>query len=150
MRTVRAAGWLALVALSGSGLAQPAPEQGMAFDRSLLGGIWAESVDTTDACAMSNLHNTFELSADGKTLVFKLDRKWKIASGDPLERYSATVVRSTRQSLVIRYNADIGTLPPGYPTEWELAFVAPGVYRWRATEWPEGKVNNVVGVKCFQ
>ena len=118
------------------------------FERSALTGLWAESVNTKPACAEDNLHHHFELSEDGKTLVFKLDRKWRIASGEAVESYSATVVSSTNRKLVIRYNSDIGTLPVGYPTEWELAFVAPDVYRWRATEWPEGKVNPVVGVRC--
>jgi len=130
--------------------AEPPSEQAAPFDRSLLGGVWAESVDTMPACAMTNLHNTFELSPDGRTLVFKLDRKSKIASGNEVEQYSATVLRSTSQSLFIRYNADIGTLPPGFPLDWEIVFVTPGVYRWHAEKWKEGEVNNVVGVKCFQ
>lgn len=124
------------------------PMRGLSFDRSLLAGVWAESVNTSPACAESNLHHTFELTTDGKTLNFKLDRKWTIATGQAVERYSATVVSSTKHSLVIRYNTDIGTPPSGYPIEWEISFVAPGVYRWRAEAWPEGNVNTVVGVKC--
>lgn len=118
------------------------------FDRALLAGTWADSDSTAPACARNNLHYTLELSADGKTLVFKLDRKWKIATGAQVEQYSATVLDAAPQMLTIRYNADIGPLPADYPAKWEMAFVAPGVYRWRATEWRGGEVNTIVGVRC--
>lgn len=118
------------------------------FDRALLAGTWADSDSTAPACARNNLHYTLELSADGKTLVFKLDRKWRIATGAQVEQYSATVLDVAPQMLTIRYNADIGPLPADYPAKWEMAFVAPGVYRWRATEWRGGEVNTIVGVRC--
>lgn len=130
------------------GLLAAPPLGAQEFDRSLLAGLWAESVNTKAVCAKENLHHRFDLSADGKTLTFQLDRKWKIASGKMVDRYSATVLKSTAQTLVMQYNPDIGPLPDRYPKEWELAFVAPGVYRWRATEWPPGEVNPVVGVRC--
>jgi hypothetical protein len=46
------------------------------FDRALLSGLWAESSSTKLACTPDSLHSRFELSADGKVLLFKLDRKW--------------------------------------------------------------------------
>lgn len=118
------------------------------FDHSLLAGTWADSDSTAPVCAKNNLHYKLELSADGKTLVFKLDRKWKIATGAHVEQYSATVIDVEPQMLTIRYNADIGPLPPDYPAKWEMAFVAPGIYRWRATEWRGGQVSTIVGVRC--
>mgnify|MGYP006864925270 CR=1 FL=1 len=88
------------------------------------------------------------MSPDGNTLVFKLDRKWKIATGNHVEQYSATVLSTTPWILTIRYNADIGPLPPDYPLQWEMAFVGPGIFRWRATEWRGDQVNTIVGVRC--
>ena len=122
--------------------------QAQGFDRALLSGLWVESTDTKPACESDNLHVRYELSADGRVLVFKLDRPFRINPGRTVDQYSATVVRSTPRSLVIRYNSDVGDPPANYPKEWEMAFVAPGVYRWRATEWPKGRVNSVVGIRC--
>jgi len=128
--------------LSTSALAQE-------FDRSLLSGEWVESDSTDFACTRDKPHQRFELSADGKTLVFKIDRKLPIASSKIVDLYSATVILATPKALVINYN-DTEGLPKGFPKSWELAFIAPGVYRWRATDWPEGHVNRVVGVRCSQ
>ncbi len=36
----------------------------------------------------------------------------------------------------------------GKPVEWELSVVAPGIYRWRATDWQRHEVNSVVGIRC--
>lgn len=119
------------------------------FDKSLLPGLWAESVNTQPACAGDNLHFRFELSEDGKILGFKLDRMWTIASGKSVDKYSAKVLETTASTMVIEY-IDLNEVPDGYPKVWELAFVSPGVYRWRATVWPEGKVNTVVGIRCTE
>jgi hypothetical protein len=117
------------------------------FDRSLLSGEWVESDDTDFACTKDKPHQRFELSEDGKTLVFKIDRKLLIATGKAVDQYSATVILATPRALVIEYNNTEGA-PKGFPKAWELAFIAPGVFRWRATEWPVGHVNRVVGVRC--
>jgi hypothetical protein len=119
------------------------------FDRSLLSGVWVESDNTDYACTSDKPHQRFELSKDGKTLVFKFDRMLPIVTGKTVDQYSATVILATPRALVIEYN-DTEGLPKGFPTTWELAFVAPGTFRWRATEWPVGHVNRVVGVRCSQ
>lgn len=121
--------------------------QAQSFDRSMLQGLWAESVDAQYACVPSNLHTRLSLSEDGKTLVFELDRKWKLSSGKEVQSYSASVIRSEPRVLFIRYNADAGAAPPDQQ-EWEMRFLGPGTYRWRSTAWPEGRYNTVVGVKC--
>jgi hypothetical protein len=113
----------------------------------MLQGLWAESVDAQFACVPSNLHARLSLSEDGKTLVFELDRKWKLSSGKKVQSYSAEVIRSEPRVLFIRYNADAGTAPPDQQ-EWEMRFLGPGTYRWRSTAWPEGRYNTVIGVKC--
>ena len=119
------------------------------FDTSLLPGLWAESVDTQPACAEENLHFRFELSPDGKILKFKLDRMWEIATGKSVDQYSAKVLNTSGKSMTIEY-IDLDGLPEDYPKTWELAFVAPGVYRWHAADWPEGRVNPVVGIHCAE
>lgn len=120
------------------------------FDRSLLEGAWVVNSNTDYACTENKLHTRFKLSADGKTLKFIQDREWKLNSGKTVEHYSATVISNTNRVLTIKYNTDAGEHPPNYPKEWEMAFVAPGVYRWRATNWPRGRVNVVVGIRCSQ
>src|SRR5208282_2726344 len=117
------------------------------FDRSLLTGDWVESDNTDFACTSNKAHQRFELSEDGKTLVFKLNRKLLIATGKIVDQYSASVLLALPKSLIIEYN-DTEGLPKGFPKTWELAFIAPGVYRWRVTVAPEGHVNYVVGVRC--
>ena len=117
------------------------------FDRSLLTGDWVESDNTDFACTSNKAHQRFELSEDGKTLVFKLNRKLLIATGKMVDQYSASVLLALPKALIIEYN-DTEGLPKGFPKTWELAFIAPGIYRWRATVMPEGHVNYVVGVRC--
>lgn len=117
------------------------------FDPVQLSGIWVEGIDTGQACGAHNLHHRFVLSEDGQTLVFKLDRRWKIANDKEVNQYSANIIKATAHSLTIEY-LDLAGLPEGYPTQWDIAFVAEGVYRWKASHWPEDKVNSVVGVRC--
>jgi hypothetical protein len=119
------------------------------FDRSLLSGEWVESDNTEFACTSNKAHQRFELSEDGKTLVFKLNQKLLIATGKMVDQYSASVLLALPKALVIEYN-DTEGLPKGFPRTWELAFIAPGVYRWRVTIAPAGHVNYVVGVRCSQ
>lgn len=117
------------------------------FNWALLKGKWAESANHQFGCRSDNLHQWFIVSPDRKTITFKNDRKWKIGTGQELEQYSASILSSYENVLVIRYGSDL----PGIPDEmreWEMRFVGPGTYRWRATAWREGEYNNVIGVKC--
>jgi hypothetical protein len=124
-------------------VAQRAPKS---FDWSLLEGNWAESADHAFGCRTDNLHFKFVPSADKKRLTFKLDRKWPIA-GEEVSEYSAEVVEASGRMLVIRYGPEL-TRIPAEMREWELLFIGPGTYRWRATAWRPGQYNTVIGVKC--
>jgi hypothetical protein len=130
------------------GLAALAPAaSGQDFDWALLDGQWAESSQQRWACRPDNRHQRLAPSRDRRLLVFANDRKWKLGTGQEVEQYAAAIVRSGAHFLVIRYGSDI----PGIPDElreWELRFVGPGTYRWRATSWPEGQYNDVIGVRC--
>jgi hypothetical protein len=117
------------------------------FDWSLLHGQWAESTDHQFGCRTENLHQRFETTADRKTLSFKNDRRWKIGNGQVVERYTASIVRASPNVLVIRYSLDLPDIP-NEMREWEMRFIGPGTYRWRATAWREGVYNEVIGVKC--
>ncbi|WP_034351400.1 hypothetical protein [Herbaspirillum sp. GW103] len=81
------------------------------------------------------------------TLFFENDRKWKSSNGQELERYSATIISSSPNVLIIKYNADLTGIPEQY-REWEMRFIGPGTYRWRSTSWPIGTYNDVIGVLC--
>jgi len=117
------------------------------FDWSLLQGEWAESTKNQFGCRPDNLHHRFEVSADKKSIVFKLDRKWRIGTGKEVERYAATIKKVGPNALVISYGPELGEMSAEMK-EWELRFIGPGTYRWRSTSWPEGKYNTVIGVKC--
>lgn len=117
------------------------------FDSNQLAGLWAESYNTEPACAPGNLKMRMQLSRDGKILDITYDRKWKTALGET-EGSRATVLSAGPASLVIQYEGERRLKQSGRPLEWELTVVAPGVYRWRETDWEPGRVNTVVGVRC--
>lgn len=125
----------------------PFASHAQSFNWSLLGGKWAESVDAKFGCRPDNLHQTFAVSPDKKRITFKLDRKWKIGTGETISEYSAAVVRVESTMLVIKYGPELKGIPDEM-REWEMRFIGPGAYRWRATAWPQGRYNEVIGVKC--
>jgi hypothetical protein len=86
-------------------------------------------------------------SADGKRLDIVFDRQWKTELGTT-DHIGAAILSSTARTLVIRYDNETRKKQDGRPVEWELSMAAPGVYRWRETEWEPDKVNTVVGIRC--
>ena len=138
---------LLLVALPLEVSAIPVQNGAPGFDWSLLQGKWAESTRHQFGCRPENLHQWLTVSEDKKTITFKNDRKWVIGTGQEVEEYSASILRSSENVLVIKY----GPTLPGIPDEmreWEMRFIGPSTYRWRATAWREGEYNEVIGVKC--
>lgn len=119
----------------------------MSFDRAQLSGWWGESYNTDLACGSENLKTTMEISSDGKRLEMRFDRRWKTELGET-DHFGATIVAATSRTLTIQYDNETRKKASGKPVEWELAIVAPGVYRWRETEWKSGEVNTVVGIRC--
>lgn len=119
------------------------------FDRPLLDGLWAESTNYQFGCRPDNLHQRLELSADGKKLTFKNDRKWKIGTGQEVTQYSAAVVLSSKNVLILKYGPELSGISDEL-REWEMRFVGPGTYLWRATSWAPNQFNEVIGVKCMQ
>ena len=116
------------------------------FDWSLLEGQWAESTDNAYGCRKDNLHFTFAVSADRSRISFKLDRPWPIA-GQQVTEYNAQVTKTAGRSLFIRYGSELKEIPAEM-RDWELRFIGPGTYRWRAASWPANQFNTVIGVKC--
>ena len=123
-----------------------------AFNWSLLDGEWAESAEHQFGCRSENLHHKFIVSADRKQLTFKLDRKWKIGTGQEVEQYAAMVLRSSPNVLVIQYGPELPGLSEEM-REWELRFIGPGTYmvcptgsnkepnfaHWRDTYWVQAE-----------
>jgi hypothetical protein len=118
------------------------------FDGKLLSGSWSESTDTNPVCTSDNLRVRFEINPEGNTLTFFLDRKWRVVTGEDVDHFTANIVQSNSRAMIIQYNWDRSKTPKDYPLVWELVVIAPGLYRWRSPEWPEGQVNSVVGVRC--
>jgi hypothetical protein len=121
--------------------------QAQGFDWSLVHGNWAESERHRYGCRDDNLHQTFVVSDDKKTLTFKLDRLWTIGTGEQTRQYSATVLAQRENALIIRYGDELKGVPEEMRT-WELRFIGPGTYRWRANAWGPDEFNEVIGVKC--
>jgi hypothetical protein len=135
-----------IVALNTSSWAATDPSP-FPFDPAQLSGWWAESYNTDLACGSKNLHTTMQVDPSSKRLEMKFDRKWKTELGER-EHFGATIISATNRTLIIQYDGESRLKRSGKPVEWELAIVAPGVYRWRETEWQAGAVNTVVGVRC--
>ena len=117
------------------------------FDVTQLSGSWSDSFNTNSVCDQPRHFTRMQLSDDHVRLAIFNDRIWKSNLGET-NRFAATVVAETERSLTLRYDNETRQDAQGKPVEWQLIIVAPGVYRWRQTDWPEGKVNGVVGIRC--
>ncbi|PHV14824.1 hypothetical protein CSQ90_21395 [Janthinobacterium sp. BJB303] len=117
------------------------------FDVTQLSGSWSDSVNANSVCDQARHFTRMQLSDDHVRLAIFNDRTWKSKLGET-NRFAATVVAETEHSLTLRYDNETRLNANGKLVEWQLIIVAPGVYRWRETDWPEGKVNGVVGIRC--
>ena len=126
---------------------EPAP---FPFDVNQLSGVWADSVDAEPACATKNGHFRYEFSSDRKRLAIQFDREIDSGAAGKVSHIDATVLAATARTITFRYDGEQRMSSLGKPIEWQLAMVAPGVYRWRATDWRAGQVNTVVGIRCSE
>ncbi|MGK5052669.1 hypothetical protein [Janthinobacterium sp. RB2P8] len=133
---------LATLLLSAAAAATPTP-----FDAAQLSGSWSDSVNTSSVCEEARHFTRMQLSDDHQRLAIFSDRTWKSKLGET-NRFAATVVAETEHSLILRYDNETRFNAAGKLVEWQMIIVAPGMYRWRETGWPEGKVNGVVGIRC--
>lgn len=117
------------------------------FDVTQLSGSWSDGVNANSVCDQARHFTRMQLSDDHARLAIFNDRTWKSKLGET-NRFAATVVAETERSLTLRYDNETRLNANGKLVEWQLIIVAPGVYRWRETDWPEGKVNGVVGIRC--
>jgi hypothetical protein len=138
---------LALAFTSAFGAIEPAP---FPFDVNQLSGVWADSVAIDSACAMKNWHFRYEFSIDRKRLAIKFDREIDSGAAGKISQMDATILSATARTITLRYDGEQRMNSLGKPVEWQLAIVAPGVYRWRATDWRVGEVNAVVGIQCSE
>ncbi len=138
---------LALASTSAFAAIEPTP---FPFDVNQLSGVWADSVDTEPACAMKNGHFRYEFSSDRKRLAIQFDREIDSGAAGKVSHIDATVLAATARTITFRYDGEQRMNSLGKPIEWQLAMVAPGVYRWRATDWRAGQVNTVVGIRCSE
>lgn len=138
---------LALASTTTLAAIEPAP---FSFDVNQLSGVWADSVDNEPACAMKNGHFRYEFSSDRKRLSIKFDREIDSATTGKISQIDATVLSATARTITFRYDGEQRMNSLGKPVEWQLAMVAPGVYRWHAIDWRPGQVNTVVGIQCSE
>lgn len=138
---------LTVMSTSAFAAIEPSP---FPFDVNQLSGVWADSVDTDSACAMKNWHFRYEFSIDRKRLAIKFDREIDSGAAGKVSHMDATILSATARTITLRYDGEQRMNSLGKPVEWQLAIVAPGVYRWRATDWRVGEVNTVVGIQCSE
>lgn len=140
---------LAATLLVASPLAQAAlGPAAFPFDPAQLAGSWSENASNEVACAPGNLRMRFSFDIPRQRLEFRLDRLRKLGDREAADRYSAQILSATANALTIRYDNEQRITHAGRPVEWELTVVAPGIYRWRATDWAQHEVNTVVGIRC--
>jgi hypothetical protein len=118
------------------------------FDPAQLAGVWTENASNEIACAPGKLQFRFGLDPVRQRLEIRLDRLQRLGDREAADRYSAQILSATPNSLTIRYDNEQRVTMSGKTVEWELSVVAPGVYRWRATDWAGHEVNTVVGIRC--
>ena len=118
------------------------------FEPAQLAGVWAENASNEIACAPDKLKFRFALDTVHQRLEIRLDRLQKLGDREAADRYSAQILSATPNSLTIRYDNEQRVTLTGKAVEWELTVVAPGIYRWRATDWGRHEVNPVVGIRC--
>lgn len=133
---------LAILLLSAAAAAAPTP-----FDDAQLSGSWSESVNTSATCSGERRFTRMQLSDDHQRLAIFNDRTWTSKLG-VTNHFAATITAETEHSLTLVYDHENRRNADGKLVEWQIVFVAPGVFRWRETSWPEGKVNGVVGIRC--
>lgn len=121
---------------------------GFPFDPTQLAGVWTENSSNEVACAPGKLQFRFGLDTVRQRLEIRLDRLQKLGDREAADRYSAQILSATPNSLIIRYDNEQRVTMSGKTVEWELSVVAPGIYRWRATDWARHEVNTVVGIRC--
>ena len=121
---------------------------GFPFDPTQLAGVWTENASNEIACAPGKLQLRFRLDPLRQRLDIHLDRLQKLGDREAADRYSAQILSATPNTLIIRYDNEQRVTMAGTTVEWELSVVAPGIYRWRATDWPRHEVNTVVGIRC--
>ena len=138
--------FLAVASATAMASTEPTP---LAFDPKQLSGWWAESHSTDLTSGFQNLRSTMKVDPVAKRLEMQFDRKWKTELGET-DRHGAKIIAATARTLVIQYDNESRRKRNGQVVEWELSMVAPGVYRWRETEWPAGVVNTVVGIRCSE
>lgn len=120
------------------------------FDTNQLAGVWADSVNTDFACAMKNQHFRYEFSKDKKRFLVKFDKEIDSGATGKISQIQASILNATSRTITFRYDGESRSNSFGKPIEWQLAMVAPGIYRWHATDWRPGEVNTVVGIKCSE
>ena len=113
----------------------------------LLSGWWDEgSIDDLGLfCgADRNLHR-HEFSGDGQHVTWAFEEPLE-ASGS--SEYSYRIVAADTVSLTLELDGEDRTDASGKPYVWQLVIVDNGTFRWRATSFPPGKYNQVIGKRC--
>ncbi len=140
---------LAATLLVASSLARAALDPAaFPFDPAQLAGVWTENASNEVACTPGKAQFRFRLDPLRQRLEIRLDRLQKLGDREAADRYSAQILSATPNSLIIRYDNEQRVTMSGKTVEWELTVVAPGIYRWRATDWARHEVNPVVGIRC--
>ena len=133
---------LAILLLSAAAVAAPP-----VFDDDQLSGSWSVSVNANATCSGERRLTRMQLSDDHRRLAIFNDRTWTSKLG-VTNHFAATVTAEAEHSLTLVYDNETRRNASGKLVEWQIVFVAPGVFRWRETSWAEGKVNGVVGIRC--
>lgn len=141
---------LIVAAALASGIASiplPTPPEPRAF-QTVLDGSWDQGSDFASLCGADRAQHTMQFSDDGKNLVVKFDKPHKIYDGSTVTSVTYQVLATSDVSLTLALEGDSRHDTQGSPIVWELVVVGSGLFRWRATSYPVGTYNDVLGRRC--
>ena len=117
------------------------------FDTTLLSGEWSEGQSFEVACSENKIRTRLELSRDERTLEFILNKAVPVENQLSINKFSAKVLETTKNSIAIEFFDLAGSpIPKGENDAILLIFVSDGVY----TSQPNGIKTpvKVMGYRC--
>ena len=118
--------------------------------RQVLAGWWDEGTqdEMGGMCGENrNLHRHV-IADDGKSVTWEFERPMKTIDGKEAQSYTYQILESSGVALTLLLNGETRTNPKGEALVWELVVVDSGLFRWRATDFPAGVFNSIVGQRC--
>lgn len=138
----------ATIALSSHAQAQNPKLIAHIFDPAQLAGTWADNMSEVPACITITNHFKYVFDDEKNQLKIIYNKPIKTQAFGETNIFTARILHASTNSIIIRYDGEKRLNEKLQPLEWQLTMVAPDVFRWRATNMADSRVNNVIGIRC--